>query len=168
MKLELLNKITERSAKVGIIGLGYVGLPLAIRFSEERFQVVGFDIDVKKASILNAGNSFIKHIEKEKISAMVEAGFIATDDFGKISDIDIILICVPTPLGYHNEPDLSYIRQTLKSITPCLKEKQLLVLESTTYPGTTDEEIVPLKVEASVQFHIIDPFLDIQTELINL
>ena len=83
MKLELLNKITERSAKVGIIGLGYVGLPLAIRFSEERFQVVGFDIDVKKVNILNAGNSFIKHIKKENISAMVKAGFIATDDFRK-------------------------------------------------------------------------------------
>ena len=105
MKLELLNKITERSATVGIIGMGYVGLPLAIRFSEERFQVVGFDIDVKKVNILNAGNSFIKHIKKEKISAMIEAGFIATDDFGKISDIDIILICVPTPLGDHKEPD---------------------------------------------------------------
>ena len=88
MKLELLTKITDRSASVGIIGMGYVGLPLAIRFSEEQFKVVGFDIDVKKVSILNAGNSFIKHIEKEKISAMVESGFIATEDFGKISNID--------------------------------------------------------------------------------
>ena len=121
MKIELLNKITDRSAIVGIIGMGYVGLPLAIRFSEERFQVVGFDVDVKKTSILNKGNSYIRHINKEKISTMVEAGFIATDDFGKISDIDIIIICVPTPLGIHNEPDLSYIEKTLTSIMNWVK-----------------------------------------------
>ena len=140
---EIIKKINNRKVNIGIIGLGYVGLPLAIRFSEEMFQVVGFDIDTEKVHILNEGRSFIKHIKKEKISAMVEVGFVATDDFSRISDIDIILICVPTPLGVHNEPDLSYVKNTLKSIMPYLKEKQLLILESTTYPGTTEEEIVP-------------------------
>ena len=145
---EIIKNINKRKTNIGILGLGYVGLPLAIRFSEEKFKVVGFDIDIEKIHMLNAGKSFIKHISEKKISAMVKAGFTATDDFGKISDIDIILICVPTPLGVHNEPDLSYVTSTLNSITPYIKEKQLLILESTTYPGTTEEEIVPLIKDA--------------------
>jgi len=148
---EIIKNINSRKINIGIIGLGYVGLPLAIRFSEERFQVVGFDIDEEKVRILNGGSSFIKHIKKEKISKIVKNGFIATDDFSKISDIDIIVICVPTPLGVHNEPDLSYLKNTLKSIKPYLKEKQLLILESTTYPGTTEEEIIPLIKDAKFE-----------------
>ena len=140
---EIIKNIKKRKTNIGILGLGYVGLPLAIRFSEEKFKVFGFDIDAEKIQMLNAGKSFIKHISEKKISAMVKAGFTATDDFSKISDIDIILICVPTPLGIHNEPDLSYVTSTLSSIIPYLQKKQLLILESTTYPGTTEEILVP-------------------------
>ena len=148
---EIIKKINSRKINIGIIGLGYVGLPLAIRFSEEGFRVVGFDIDKEKVSTLNRGNSFIKHIRKEKISKIIKDGFIATDNFSKISDIDIMLICVPTPLGVHNEPNLSYIKNTMHAIMPNLKEKQLLVLESTSYPGTTEEEIVPLIEDAGFE-----------------
>jgi len=140
IKLSIIN----RNATIGIIGLGYVGLPLAIRFSEEGFKVVGFDIDEHKVNMLNNGKSYIKHIYEDDISGMIEQGFIATIDFVKITDVDAILICVPTPLGVHNEPDLSYIKSTLDLVKSHLREEQLLILESTTYPGTTAEEIVPV------------------------
>ena len=140
IKLSIVN----RNATIGIIGLGYVGLPLAIRFSEEGFRVVGFDIDDSKVKMLNKGESYIKHIYEDDISRMIEQGFIATIDFVKITDVDAILICVPTPLGVHNEPDLSYIKSTLDLVKSHLREEQLLILESTTYPGTTAEEIVPV------------------------
>ena len=140
----LLNKIKQKNATIGIIGLGYVGLPLAIRFSEEEFKVIGFDIDDVKVNLLNNQESYIKHIKEDDISAMFDQGFMATTDFANISDIDAILICVPTPLGVHNEPDLSYVKSTLNLIKEHLREGQLLILESTTYPGTTAEEIVPV------------------------
>ena len=137
------SEIQNRKSKIGIIGLGYVGLPLAIRFSEEGFNVVGFDIDNKKVDLLNTGKSYIKHINESDITAMANNGFKATADFSEISNVDVIIICVPTPLGVHNEPDLSYIQGTLENIKPHLKENQLLILESTTYPGTTEEILVP-------------------------
>jgi len=139
----LNSRIINQKSTIGIIGLGYVGLPLAIRFSEEGFKVVGIDIDKEKVDLLNNGKSYIKHIKEDNIVAMVNSGFTATLDFEKISEVAIIIVCVPTPLGVHNEPDLSYIHRTLEKIKPHLKENQLLILESTTYPGTTEEEIVP-------------------------
>ena len=139
----LTSSIKDRDAVIAIVGLGYVGLPIAIRFSEEGFKTIGFDIDNKKVSFLNTGKSYIKHIKEDDIAAMVNNGFIATTDFNAISNVDAIIICVPTPLGDHNEPDLSYIHGTLEIIKPHLKENQLLILESTTYPGTTEEEIIP-------------------------
>ena len=139
----LKNNIQQKNATIGIIGLGYVGLPLAIRFSEEGFKVIGFDIDKEKVDLLNSGKSYIKHIKEDDISAMSNNGFTATADFSEIANVDAIIICVPTPLGVHNEPDLSYIHGTLKNIKPHLKENQLLILESTTYPGTTEEILVP-------------------------
>ncbi|MBT6937949.1 MAG: nucleotide sugar dehydrogenase [Candidatus Marinimicrobia bacterium] len=139
----LINKINTKDAKIGVIGLGYVGLPLAIRFSQEGFAVTGFDIDEEKVKLLNAGKSYIKHINTDDITAMSANGFKATSDFSKIAEVDVIIICVPTPLGVHNEPDLSYILGTLEYIKPHLQENQLLVLESTTYPGTTEEILVP-------------------------
>ena len=126
-----------------MIGLGYVGLPLAIRFSEEGFKVIGFDIDKEKVELLNKGKSYIKHIKEDNIAAMSNNGFTATTEFDEITNEDVIIICVPTPLGVHNEPDLSYIHGTLDNIKPHLKEDQLLILESTTYPGTTEEILVP-------------------------
>ena len=140
---QLCKRIQNREICVGIIGLGYVGLPLAIRFSEEGFKTIGLDIDTKKIDKLNRGESYIRHIDLEKIINTVKNGFTATNKFNEIANIDVILICVPTPLGPHNEPDLSFIHDTLDTIRPYLRENQLLILESTTYPGTTAEEIVP-------------------------
>ena len=144
MQIEnIKSSIVNRKSTIGIIGLGYVGLPLAIRFSEEGFKVVGFDIDKEKVNLLNSGKSYIKHIKEADISKMENNGFKATADFSEIANVDVIIICVPTPLGVHNEPDLSFIHGTLDNIKPHLKENQLLILESTTYPGTTDEILVP-------------------------
>ena len=142
--IQLKSKIENKESVIGIIGLGYVGLPLLIRFSEEGFKTLGFDVDDKKVDMLNAGNSYIKHIETEKIRYAINLGFRATSDFSNISHVDAILICVPTPLEEGNQPDLSYIRSTLQTIQPHLSENQLLVLESTTYPGTTEEEVIPM------------------------
>ena len=140
---KLHMRVKKHKSTIGIIGLGYVGLPLSIRFSEEGFKVVGFDIDKEKVDLLNSSKSYIKHINFDDIAAMSANGFMATSDFSQIATVDVIIICVPTPLGVHNEPDLSFIHGTLENIKPYLKENQLLVLESTTYPGTTEEEIVP-------------------------
>ena len=139
----LKSKIQNIDACIAIIGLGYVGLPLSISFSKRGFKTIGFDIDEVKVQKLNSSTSYIQHISKEDISAMVNQGFTATTNFSKISIVDAIIICVPTPLGAHNEPNLSYIINTLHSIKPYLRENQLLVLESTSYPGTTDEILVP-------------------------
>jgi UDP-N-acetyl-D-glucosamine dehydrogenase len=146
-KNKILEFFSSRSCSVGIIGLGYVGLPLSIRFSQEGFKVIGFDIDKEKVNLLNDQKSYIKHIKEDDIITMIGNGFLATTDFSKVLDIDAIIICVPTPLNLKNEPDLSYIHSTLKNIKPYFKRNQLLILESTTYPGTTEEEIVPF-VEA--------------------
>ena len=144
MKDNLLKKITDKSATVGIIGLGYVGLPLVIRFTEEKFKVIGFDIDTEKCRALNSGESYIRHISAESIQIALKNGFTATSSWENISEVDCMIICVPTPLGINNTPDLQYIHNTLKSICEFLKKGQLLILESTTYPGTTDEELVPV------------------------
>ena len=122
LKLSIENK----ESIIGIIGLGYVGLPLLIRLSEEGFITIGFDVDDNKVEMLNAGKSYIKHIQPEKISLALDNGFNATSDFSGMSLVDIILICVPTPLAEKNEPDLSYIKSTLESIKPYLTENQLL------------------------------------------
>ena len=149
--MKLNKKIKDRTAKIGVIGLGYVGLPLIIRFSEEGYKTVGFDVDEQKVKDLNSGKSYIKHISAEKISNIIDVGFLATSNFANITDVDAILICVPTPLGEHNEPDLSFIKSTLNSIKPYLRQNHLLVLESTTYPGTTEEEIVPVIEESNFE-----------------
>ena len=130
-----LNNIKNNKFIIGVIGLGYVGLPLVIRFAEEGFPTFGFDIDAEKVKILNAGETYIKHIYADKIKTAVNNGFKATTDFSEIVNVDAIIICVPTPLDNRNEPDLSFIHNTLESIKSYLKENQLLILESTTYPG---------------------------------
>ena len=153
---KLISRIENRESIIGIIGLGYVGLPLLIRFSEDGFKTVGFDVDAKKVSMLNKGESYIKHIQPEKISLALEKGFRATTAFSEIVNVDVILICVPTPLAEGNEPDLSYIQSTLETIKFYIRENQLLILESTTYPGTTEEEIVP--VIETKGFHVGENF----------
>src|SRR5689334_9909372 len=141
---EFKNKIDARQAKVGIIGLGYVGLPLALLYSEQKFSVTGFDIDERKVSTLRQGGSYIYRIEASEIKQAREKGFDATSDYARIKEMDAIIICVPTPLNEYHEPDLSYITNTAASIAPHLRAGQLVVLESTTYPGTTEEVMVPI------------------------
>jgi UDP-N-acetyl-D-glucosamine dehydrogenase len=141
---ETKQRLEDRTARIGIIGLGYVGLPLALLFAEERFPVTGFDIDAAKVEALNGGGSYIVRIAAEQIRAAQRRGFRATSDYSQIAAMDVVLICVPTPLNDYHEPDLSYVTETAKSIAPWLREGQLVVLESTTYPGTTEEVLVPL------------------------
>ena len=141
---ELKRKMESREARIGIVGMGYVGLPLALLFSGERFRVTGFDIAPDKVKALNAGGSYIVRILPDAIQEAQQAGFRATADYSEIDQMDAVVICVPTPLDQHHEPDLTYVTQTVESIAPHIHEGQLIVLESTTYPGTTDEVVVPL------------------------
>jgi len=141
----LLDKIGDRTASVGVVGQGYVGLPLALVFQEAGFPVVGFDVDPAKVAALSRGESFIKHIGPERVAAAVGSGrYRATSDFDRLGGCDAVIICVPTPLGPHREPDNSYIHSTAREIGRRLRKGQLVVLESTTYPGTTDEEVLPI------------------------
>jgi UDP-N-acetyl-D-glucosamine dehydrogenase len=139
---EWVARVEDRSARVGIIGLGYVGLPLALLFSEEGFRVTGFDIDPKKVETLNGGGSYIHRIEAGDIGAAQRAGFSATTDFGLIGEVDAVLICVPTPLYPDHTPDMSYVVSTMAAIAGIVRAGQMVVLESTTYPGTTEEIVV--------------------------
>src|ERR1700734_2859378 len=138
------DKIKQRQARVGIIGLGYVGLPLALLFSDQKFAVTGFDIDQRKIDILAQGGSYIYRISAEEIKKAKAQGFSATSDYANLVEMDAIIICVPTPLNQYHEPDLSYITDTTHAIAPHLQPGQLVVLESTTYPGTTEEVMVPI------------------------
>jgi len=131
--------------KVGVIGCGYVGLPLGLRFAEAGHRVLGFDTDPNKVSKLNEGQSYIGHIPSSKIQQYVRSRhFSATSDFSRLAEMDAVVICVPTPLDQRREPDLSYVEQTARSIQPHLQRGQLVVLESTTYPGTTEELVLPI------------------------
>jgi len=144
MKNKLLEKINSKQAQVGIIGLGYVGLPLALRFVEAEFRVIGFDIDAAKTGVLNSGASYFTHIASNKVMRMLGTGrFEATTDFSRASAADALILCVPTPLGRHQEPDLVYIIKTIETLLPYLRKGQIVCLESTTYPGTTEEELRP-------------------------
>lgn len=137
-------KIQQRQARIGIIGLGYVGLPLALLYSEQKFQVTGFDIDSRKVDTLAKGGSYIYRIAPEEIQSAKAQGFTATADYTQLTAMDAIIICVPTPLNEYHEPDLSFITDTTHSIAPHLRAGQLVVLESTTYPGTTEEVMIPI------------------------
>ncbi len=140
--MNLLEKIDDRSATVGVIGLGYVGLPLVIQFVKAGFKTYGFDVDPEKIKFLAAGKSYIKHISAEETKMLrSNVGFHPTTDFSNLRRVDCIVICVPTPLNHHREPDLSYVLNTTETIAKHLRKGQLVVLESTTYPGTTDEEM---------------------------
>lgn len=140
---ELITKLNTKTATIGIVGLGYVGLPLILRFAEEGYPAIGFDIDTKKIEALDKEQSYIKHIDSAEIVRAKKTGMQATTDFSRIADVDAIIMCVPTPLDGKSEPDLSYVLGTMDVIAPYLRKGQVLSLESTTYPGTTEEEILP-------------------------
>ena len=141
---ELKNKIEQRQARVAIIGLGYVGLPLALLYSEQDFPVTGFDIDARKVSTLNSGGSYIYRITAPEIQRARTQGFSATSDYAQLEKMDAIIICVPTPLDEYHEPDMSYITGTAEALAPHIQAGQLVILESTTYPGTTEEVLIPI------------------------
>ena len=141
---ELKKKIEARKARVAVMGLGYVGLPLTLLYTEQKFRVTGFDIDQRKVDTLMQGGTYIYRIPAPEIQEARAQGFEATSDFSRLEQMDAIIICVPTPLNEYHEPDLSYITDTAKAIAPHLRAGQLVVLESTTYPGTTEEVMVPI------------------------
>ncbi len=140
-----IDRVGSREAVVGVIGQGYVGLPLALVFCEAGLRTIGFDVDAEKIAALQRGDSYIQHLGADRVSAAIGSGrFSATGDFDRLRACDAILICVPTPLGKHREPDNSYIHATAREIAGRLRPGQLVVLESTTYPGTTEEEVLPI------------------------
>jgi UDP-N-acetyl-D-glucosamine dehydrogenase len=148
----LSARIRDRSALIGIIGMGYVGLPLMLAATRKNFRVLGFDIDEEKVTNLNLGKSPLKHVADKHIVAVREAqSFEATGDLNRLSELDVVVICVPTPLGHHREPDLSFVVKTTEDIARCLHRGQLIVLESTTYPGTTTEIVRPILESSGLQ-----------------
>jgi UDP-N-acetyl-D-glucosamine dehydrogenase len=145
MSKTLADKIESREAVVGVIGLGYVGLPLVLEFNRAGFPVIGFDLDEKKVTALKAGKTYIRHIGSEKLKALNDTKrFDPTSDFKRMKEADALIICVPTPLNVNREPDLSYVENTVRQIKETIRPGQLISLESTTYPGTTDELIMPI------------------------
>src|SRR5690554_3100218 len=141
--MKIIRKLNDQVAVIGIVGLGYVGLPLMLRYNDIGFKVIGIDIDQDWVDLLNSGKSKIEHIPHEAITKARASGFEATADFGRASECDALLLCVPTPLNKYREPDLSYVLSTVNSLQPHLRENQVMSLESTTYPGTTEEELLP-------------------------
>ncbi len=154
-----------KGIQIGIIGCGYVGLPLALRFADVGQRVTGFDLDESKIAKLNAGQSYIQHIPADKIREHVQAKrFDATSDFTRLRQMDAVLICVPTPLDERREPDLTYVEQTAKAIAPNLQRNQLIVLESTTYPGTTEELVLPILEKGGLRCPLAKDGNDISTD----
>jgi len=144
-KTTLLDRLQSKHALISVVGLGYVGLPLSLTYAEKGFRVLGIDIDPNKVKAINSGISYIQHINAERIAkANLEKSFCATTDFSRASEADALILCVPTPLNQYREPDLSFIRGTMASLLPFLRQGQILSLESTTYPGTTEEELRPM------------------------
>ncbi len=148
----IVGKVNDRSACIGVIGQGYVGLPLGLVFSEAGFSVIGFDVDARKVTAISRGESYIRHIGADRVARAVKSGrYAATIDYDRLGECDAIMICVPTPLGKHREPDNSFIHATAREIAPRLRRGQLVVLESTTYPGTTDQEVRPILESSGLQ-----------------
>lgn len=141
--MQLIEKLRSKKAVIGIVGLGYVGLPLALRFCEVGYKVIGLDIDPAKIDILARGGSYIEHIDAQRIANVIGLSFEPTSDFAQASRVDALILCVPTPLNKYREPDLSFVIGTLESLLPFLHPGMIISLESTTYPGTTDEELKP-------------------------
>ncbi len=155
--MEIIQKTKSKEIKIGIVGLGYVGLPLGLEFCEKKINVLGFDLDQRKINSLEKGETYIKHIPSERIGKAVNEGYLkATSDFSRLPEVDAILICVPTPLDEHREPDMSYVVDTTKTVAKYLRKGQLVTLESTTYPGTTNELMLPLFENAPIDQGISD------------
>lgn len=146
-----LQKLNNKSAIIGILGLGYVGLPLMLRYSELGYKVIGIDIDPKKVETLINKKSYIEHISASKISQAIDNGFEATVDFSRSVECDALILCVPTPLNKYREPDISYVINTMEAVQPFLREGHIVSLESTTYPGTTEEELLPRAEHSGLQ-----------------
>ena len=149
LKTKLIGKLQDRSAVIGVVGLGYVGLPLVLAFAEAGFQALGLDIDEERTQGLNQGQGYIKHISEDRIRGAVDSGrFSAHTDFGRAKEADALILCVPTPLDKHQKPNLSFVINTVEALVPHLRPGQVISLESTTYPGTTEEELLP-RVEST-------------------
>lgn len=146
-----LSKLKNKEAIIGIAGLGYVGLPLILRYNDIGYKVVGIDIDSEKVDALNAGQSYIEHIPSEKVAKASNSGFEATTDFSRASDCDALILCVPTPLNKYREPDITYVTKTMDALKAYLRAGQVVSLESTTYPGTTEEELLPRAEEGGLK-----------------
>ena len=151
IKQSAIGKFRDKTATIGIVGLGYVGLPLMLRYAETGFKVLGFDIDAEKVNKLNNGETYIEHITADKIAATRAAGFEATTDFSRIGEAEAVILCVPTPLNKYREPDMSFVIDTTDAVKPYLRAGQVLSLESTTYPGTTEEELLPRVEEGGLK-----------------
>ena len=151
MKQELLNKIKNHTIVAGVVGLGYVGLPLAVEKAKAGFKTIGFDVQKSKVDSVNAGHNYIGDVVDADLAELVKVGRLsATTDFSFVQDVDFIAICVPTPLDEHQEPDISYVRDSATAVAQYLKPGTMVVLESTTYPGTTEELIKPFWKRAAV------------------
>jgi len=151
IKESAIQAFRSKDALIGIVGLGYVGLPLMLRYNDIGYRVLGLDVDEKKVDQLNTGQSYIEHIHSEKVSRARKNGFEATIDFSRASECDALILCVPTPLNKYREPDMSYVISTADSIKPFLRPGQVVSLESTTYPGTTEEELLPRVEEGGLK-----------------
>ncbi|MCF0185974.1 MAG: UDP-N-acetyl-D-glucosamine dehydrogenase, partial [Bacteroidaceae bacterium] len=144
MKQKLLNKIADKSITVGVVGLGYVGLPLAVEKAKAGFKTIGFDVQASKVQMVNEGHNYIGDVVDSDLKKLVEEGMLsATTDFSFVKDVDFIAICVPTPLDAHQQPDISYVKGSTEAISKYLTKETMVVLESTTYPGTTEELVKP-------------------------
>ena len=151
------DRVRERTARVGVVGMGYVGLPIALLFAQKGFETTGFDIDPAKIESLRQGSSYIKHIPDSEIAQGIQATrFLPTTDFARLGEMDAVIICVPTPLDDHREPDLSFIRATAESIGQYLRRGQLIILESTTYPGTTEDVVLPILERSGLRCPVSD------------
>ncbi|CAH0138881.1 UDP-N-acetyl-D-glucosamine 6-dehydrogenase [Pseudomonas sp. Bi70] len=151
LKDTAIQAFRSKDALIGIVGLGYVGLPLMLRYNDIGFRVLGLDVDEEKVTQLNAGESYIEHIHSEKVSRARQSGFEATTDFSRVGECDALILCVPTPLNKYREPDMSYVISTTDSLKPYLRAGQIVSLESTTYPGTTEEELLPRVEEGGLK-----------------
>lgn len=148
---ELIGKLARKEAVIGIVGMGYVGLPLMLCYMSNGYKVIGIDIDTDKVESLNAGKSYILHISDSEIERACEAGFEATDNFSRASECDALIMCVPTPLNKYREPNIDFVTNTMDALKPYLRPCQVISLESTTYPGTTEEELLPRAEEKGLK-----------------